>query len=142
MRLTRAGEYAIRCVLHLATQEPGKVVSRRQVAAAMDIPEPFLGKIARQLTLKGILDVVQGAQGGYRLASSPKDVSLLDVVEAVMGSLALNDCVARPGSCSRNPDCPIYPVWKKATEQLCNTLRAATMEKLTGNNGNGNGRKK
>ena len=81
--------------------------------------------------------VVQGAQGGYRLATAPRDVTLLDVVEAVMGSLALNDCVARPGSCSRNPDCPIHPIWKKATEQLCDTLRAATLEELISGNGNG-----
>ena len=49
MRLTRAGEYAVRCVLYLSGQEQGEVVSRKEIAKGMEIPEQFLGKIARSL---------------------------------------------------------------------------------------------
>jgi len=140
MRLTRAGEYAVRCVVHLATIEKGKVVSRKEVARAMDIPEPFLGKITKQLTLAGILDVVQGARGGYRLATDPRKISLLEVVEAIMGKICLNDCVDRPESCHRNPICTVHPVWKNARDQLRETLGGVSFYELS--NGNGNGSKK
>jgi DNA-binding IscR family transcriptional regulator len=49
MKLTRAGEYAIRCVLYLSTQAQGEVIGRRAIALAMDIPNQFLGKIAQRL---------------------------------------------------------------------------------------------
>jgi Rrf2 family protein len=130
MRLTRAGEYAVRCLLYLAGQGFGKVVSRREIASAMQIPDQFLGKIAQQLARSGFIEIVQGAKGGYRLLKSPQEMTLLDVVEAVDGEIFLNDCLMRPDSCFRNPHCTVYLVWKKAREQLRKTLREASFEKL------------
>jgi Rrf2 family iron-sulfur cluster assembly transcriptional regulator len=127
MRLNKAGEYAVRCVMHLAAKGNGKVISRREVARAMEIPEPFLAKIARQLTLAGILRVTQGSRGGYRLARDPEELTLLDVVEAMMGEIHLNECLCRPRSCKRSPTCPTHRVWKQANRQLRSTLRNATI---------------
>ena len=131
MRLNKAGEYAVRCVMHLAANGNGNVISRRKVARAMEIPEPFLAKIARQLTLAGILDVTQGSRGGYRLSRDPKELTLLDVVEAMMGEIFLNDCLCRPKDCKRSPTCPTHRIWKKANQQLRNTLKNATIAQVS-----------
>jgi len=131
MRLNKAGEYAVRCVMHLAKNGNGNVISRREVARAMEIPEPFLAKIARQLTLAGILDVTQGSRGGYRLAKDPGELTLLEVVEAMMGEIFLNDCLCRPKSCRRSPTCPTHRVWKKANHQLRDTLKSATILQIS-----------
>ena len=102
MRLTRAGEYAVRCVFYLSTQEEGIVVSRKEIALAMDIPNQFLIKIAQQLSRSGILDIIQGPKGGLRLSIPPGKISLLHVIEAVMGEIILNDCILMPDSCGRS----------------------------------------
>lgn len=130
MRLTRAGEYAVRCSLYLSSRNRGQVISRKEISREMDIPGPFLTKIAQQLAKAGILEIVQGARGGYRLLASPETVSLLDVIEVIEGELFLNDCVLRPESCFRSPSCAIHRVWEKARDQLRQTLRQATMDKL------------
>jgi Rrf2 family iron-sulfur cluster assembly transcriptional regulator len=130
MRLNKAGEYAVRCVMHLAAKGNGNVISRREVARAMDIPEPFLAKIARQLTLAGILDVTQGSKGGYRLAQDPDELTLLDVVEAMIGQIFLNDCLCRPGSCRRSPTCLAHRVWKQVNQQLRSTLKNTTISQI------------
>ncbi len=130
IRLTRAGEYGVRCILFLAGNGQGKVVGRVEIAQAMDIPEQFLSKIAQQLARSGFIEIIQGAKGGYRLLFSPDKLSLLDVVESVTGEIFLNDCVMRPDSCFRSPECSIHRVWEKAREQLRNTLREATFAKL------------
>lgn len=130
MRLTRAGEYAIRCVLYMSKQEEGIVVSRNEIAQSMDIPNQFLGKIAQQLSRSGILEIIQGSKGGFRLSVSPEKLSLLDVVEAVMGEIFLNDCIFRPESCGRSSTCAVHFVWQKAKTQLRETLREATFAKL------------
>ncbi|MBW2616432.1 MAG: Rrf2 family transcriptional regulator, partial [Deltaproteobacteria bacterium] len=126
MRLTRAGEYGVRCILFLSGNGQGNVVGRKEIAKAMEIPEQFLGKIAQQLARSGFIEIIQGAKGGYRLLVSPEKISLLDVVEAVTGEIFLNDCVMRPDSCFRSPTCAIHRVWEKAREQLRETLREAT----------------
>jgi len=130
VRLTRAGEYGVRCILFLAGNGQGKVVGRVEIAKAMDIPEQFLGKIAQQLARSGFIEIIQGAKGGYRLLLSPDKLTLLDVVEAVTGEIFLNDCVMRPESCFRSPGCSIHRVWEKARKQLRETLREATFAKM------------
>ncbi|MFZ0134935.1 MAG: Rrf2 family transcriptional regulator, partial [Desulfobacterales bacterium] len=105
MRLTRAGEYAVRCMLYLASLETGELAMRRDIARTMDIPEQFLGKISQQLSRAGFIDIVQGAKGGYRLVVPPHELTLLDVIEAVVGEIFLNDCVLRPESCNRSNAC-------------------------------------
>jgi Rrf2 family iron-sulfur cluster assembly transcriptional regulator len=128
VRLTRAGEYAIRCVSFLATLKPGELANRSQVAEEMDIPSHFLAKIAQQLQKDGIIHIAQGARGGLRLARVPAEISMLDVVEAVMGPISLNDCVLHPGTCERSGRCQIHQVWKTATDQLRATLRDANFD--------------
>jgi Rrf2 family iron-sulfur cluster assembly transcriptional regulator len=130
MRLTRAGEYAVRCVLYLASCPKGEVVNRRVIAEAMDIPEQFLGKIAQQLARSGIVEIVQGARGGFRLLRSSDELSLLDVVEATIGEIFLNDCLMNPEICARSKACAVNKVWEKARKQLRETLDAATLDRL------------
>ena len=130
MRLTRAGEYAVRCVLYLSVLEEGVVASRKEIAREMDIPDQFLGKVAQQLSRAGILEIVQGPKGGFRLLISPDKMSLLDVVEAVIGEIFLNDCLLRPDSCVRSQTCAVNKVWEKARNQLRDTLRESTFDKL------------
>lgn len=130
MRLTRAGEYAVRCVLYLAKKEKGALVSRREVAEQTETPDQFLAKIVQQLAKAGIIEIIQGAAGGYRLLREPGEITLLEVVEQVIGGISLNDCVARPQSCTRSATCSVHKVWVNACEQLRATLGAADFATL------------
>jgi Rrf2 family protein len=130
VRLTRAGEYAVRCVLYLASQGVGVLCARREIARRMDIPEQFLGKIAQQLARAGAIEIVQGARGGFRLVVAPEELTLLEVVEAVIGEIFLNDCVMRPESCNRSHACAVHCIWAKAKDQLRQTLQEATFDRI------------
>ena len=130
MRLTRAGEYAVRCALYLSLSGTGILAKRKEIARTMEIPGQFLGKIAQQLSRAGIIEIVQGAGGGYRLVIPPEKLTLLEVVEAVIGEIVLNDCVANPNGCYRRPSCSVHRVWEKAREQLRETLRQTSFADL------------
>jgi len=131
MRLTRAGEYAVRCVMCLARNDGLKtVVSRQVIADCGDIPTHFLAKIAQQLSRAGIIEIQQGAKGGYRLLVPPEKLTLLRVIEAIIGEIFLNDCVMRPESCNASSNCMVNRVWLKARTQLRDTLREVTFATL------------
>ena len=131
MRLTRAGEYAVRCVMCLARNDgTEKVVSRQVVSECGDIPSHFLAKIAQQLSRAGIIEILQGARGGYRLLVPPAKLSLLEVIEAIIGEIFLNDCVIRPESCHATSSCAVNNVWMQARNQLRETLGKVTFAKL------------
>ncbi len=130
MRLTRAGEYAVRCMLYLSCLGVNHIGSRREIAQAMEIPAQFLSKIAQQLSRAGYIEIVQGPKGGFRLVVPPEKVTLLGVIEAVIGEIYLNDCLMRPESCHRSPTCTVYQVWQKARSQLRQTLEETTFATL------------
>ena len=130
MRLTRAGEYGIRCVLHLARHGKGTLVSRKEIVVRTDVPPHFLAKIAQQLARAGIIEILQGANGGYRLLTDPAEITLLAVIEAIIGEISLNDCVGRPESCQNSALCTVHRVWNKANQQLRITLQEANFATL------------
>ena len=135
MEITRATEYAVRCVLHLALEPADRVVPRREIAAAREIPEQFLGKIAQRLARAGIIRILQGARGGYQLAVAADRLTLLAVVEAAEGALVLNKCVMHARTCSRTCVCAAHRVWAEARRQLRATLGAVTFADLAAQEG-------
>ncbi|MEA2114283.1 MAG: Rrf2 family transcriptional regulator [Thermodesulfobacteriota bacterium] len=130
MRLTRAAEYAIRCMVYLSTRGRGVLTSRQEIAARADIPTHFLAKIAQDLARANFIEIRQGAQGGFMLAKNPAQITLLEVVETMIGEIYLNDCVARPSSCTISYDCTVHRVWMTAREQLRATLNKVTFDQL------------
>jgi Rrf2 family protein len=131
MRLTRAGEYAVRCVMCLAKSSgTNQVVSRQDVAEYGNIPSHFLAKIAQQLSRAGIIEILQGSRGGYRLLVPPEKLSLLDVIESIIGEIFLNDCVIRPESCNASTSCAVNNVWMQARDQLREILAQVTFARL------------
>jgi Rrf2 family protein len=130
MRLTRAGEYAIRCILYMSKQGREKLVSRKEIADACEIPHHFLAKIAQELAKAGIIEIRQGAKGGFILIKDPYDISMLQVIEAIIGEIYLNDCIARPESCKASPVCSVHKVWETARQQLRTTLGSVTFQQL------------
>ena len=114
----------------LAKYGTGSIVSRHEVSAYGNIPSHFLAKIAQQLSRAGIIEILQGARGGYRLLVPPEKLSLLDVIEAIIGEIFLNDCVMRPESCHASSSCAVNNVWLQARDQLRHTLDQVTFAKL------------
>ena len=131
MRLTRAGEYAVRCMVYLSHKGKGILVSKQEIADKADIPTHFLAKIAQDLAKAHLIDIRQGPKGGYSLSKDPADISLLEVVEVMIGEIFLNDCVGRPGTCSASKHCSVHTVWEEARTQLRETLGGVTLEQLS-----------
>ncbi|MBU0479984.1 MAG: Rrf2 family transcriptional regulator [Proteobacteria bacterium] len=130
MRLTRAGEYAVRCVLCLARHGRNRLVSKKEIAAQYEIPDQFLAKIAQKLAKAGIIEIRQGAQGGYLLRRTPEEISLLEVVETIIGEISLNECVTNSAACRASDNCAVNRVWIKACKQLRETLSEVSFQTL------------
>jgi len=130
MQLTRRGDYGIRAMLDIATVSDGKRALTHEIAERQDIPRVFLTKIVAQLTRAGLLRTYRGAAGGVTLAQPADQITLLDIVEAVEGPLALNQCTMRPSGCSRDHLCPVCDVWQEAQAQLETLLRGARLSEM------------
>jgi cytochrome b6-f complex iron-sulfur subunit len=70
MQLTRAADYAVRVMIHLATLPAGTRISRDSLAAATEVPTHFLSKVLQQLSRARLIAVQRGTSGGFSLAVS------------------------------------------------------------------------
>jgi len=87
MKLTRASSYALHAVEYMAARGQGTLVASHHIAQARGIPERFLLKVLKPLVSARVLQSVKGPNGGYRLAKPPKQITLLQVIEAVDGPI-------------------------------------------------------
>lgn len=124
MQITRQADYAVRAVLHLARNGEARTATST-IAEEQRIPPSFLAKIVSQLSIAGLLHTSRGARGGVTLARTPKEITLLEVIEAIDGPIQLNECVGETGACSFDTDCPLRPVWCEAQVELVKRLKDA-----------------
>src|SRR5579883_219209 len=87
MRLTRASQYAVHALAYMASLEGNRPMPSHLVAQAQGIPERFLLKVLLPLVSVGVLRSLKGPNGGYQLARSPREISLLEIVEAIDGPI-------------------------------------------------------
>ena len=110
MRLSRKSDYALRAIRHLSGLPTGRLGSINSVSEAESIPREFLAKILKDLTRGSILVSYQGVTGGYRLARKPKEITFLDVIEAIDGPIHLNLCTE-----GKKCNCPVYDTCEMRT---------------------------
>jgi Rrf2 family protein len=122
MQITRQADYAVRAVLYLARNTEQRIATN-MIAEEQRIPPSFLAKIVSQLSIAGLLQTSRGARGGVVLAREPKEISLLEVIEAIDGPIQLNECVGENSTCSFDGECPLHPVWNEIHEQLVTRLK-------------------
>lgn len=88
MNISSRCEYACRAVVELARHENSEVpITAVHIAERRGIPEKYLVHILLQLKRAGLVKSVRGAQGGYLLAKSPDEISLLDLVQSIDGPI-------------------------------------------------------
>ena len=134
MQITRQADYAIRAVLYISKLGTSQRAATSQIAKEQRIPPSFLAKIISQLSIAGLLQTSRGARGGVMLAREPGSITLLDVVEAIDGPIALNECVTDDTACSFGDECPLRPIWCDAQEDLVKRLKATNFSQFAAMN--------
>lgn len=87
MKLTRAATYGISAAAYLANAPTGEVVSNTTICNAYQMPDRFVLQIMRLMVTAGIVKSTRGVQGGYQLAKPADQISLLEIVEAIDGTI-------------------------------------------------------
>jgi len=126
----RQTDYAARIVLHLACLDAEAQVSVGEIAQQRLLPEPFVRRLVGRLVGAGILQSARGFKGGIRLARPASDISMLDLVVAMEGSVALNACVDHSDACPFAAACPVHSAWTDVTRSLQEQLATIRFDQL------------
>jgi Rrf2 family protein len=122
LSITRETDYAIRAVYYLA-REKGRIIMTEEISREMQISRSFLAKIMRKLSGAGLVKCFVGVTGGCVLTRGPEMISLLDVIVAIEGTMAMNRCTLKKGECALSGECPVHPVWVTVREDVEKILR-------------------
>lgn len=87
MKLTKGIEQAICIIALLATQDPDIPVASLEIHTRLKGSLTYTKKIIRKLVVAGLVDSVSGNNGGFTLAHNCADINLLQIVEALEGTI-------------------------------------------------------
>ena len=132
MRVSQKCQYAVRAVLELAKHRERTPLPIGQIAESQAIPPRFLESILVELKQAGYVRSTRGVRGGYRLAASPKDLSVGDIIRLIDGPLDPVDCSsgAAARACPLQSRCALVALWRRAKEAVEEVYDNATFEEL------------
>jgi Rrf2 family protein len=88
---TQKVEYALRAVVHLASEAP-QARTVDQIAQATNVPPAYLAKVIQGMAHAGVVRSQRGVGGGISLVKSPAELTILEVVQAVDPIRRIRQC--------------------------------------------------
>ena len=134
MRLTRYSDYSLRVLLYLAAYEGEQLANIKQIAEAYGISKNHLMKITYNLGKMGYIETVRGRSGGLKLAKSPCEINIGEIVRKTEEDFYLVECFEEKGNgCVITPVCTLKHILNNALQQFLKELDKYTLEDLLGN---------
>jgi Rrf2 family protein len=130
MRLSLQVRYAICGIFDLAYNGQGQPIQVRVIGERQGIPVRYLEQIFQRLRRAGLVSGKRGPGGGYGLVRSPRDISLLSVVEAVEGPIESSELGGSGTDGSGDPAYPYRPefLWVELARGFSSVLAETTLE--------------
>jgi Rrf2 family protein len=132
MQFTKAEEYGMFGVLYLAEINSPRVVPLSEISQAKDIPEKFLAKIFQSLSRSGVIRSHRGVRGGFTLGRPANEITLKVVLETIQGPYHLMRCTEDKSACTKESVdyCAIREVLVMAEQRLTSVFEQYTLADL------------
>lgn len=131
MKLSTRGRYGLKAMYQLAMNYGKGPIPLKEIANKEELSENYLEQLVSQLRREGLLKSVRGAQGGYMLAMSPKDITVGSVLRILEGNLAPADCLIEEDfECEKEKDCVTRFVWIKIKESIDEVVDSITLQDM------------
>jgi FeS assembly SUF system regulator len=127
VRLGKLTDYGLVVMTCIARSHDLPLRTARELAVESRLPLSTVSKLLKQLLQSGLLTSHRGIKGGYILAKEPQEISVVEIIAAIEGPMALTECSSDvTGLCDLEPCCPI-----KANQQIINQAVRGVLEKVT-----------
>lgn len=132
MKISTKGEYGLRAMLYLATQQEDRPVTSSEIARHQGIPEPYLRQILALLSRDRLVTSNRGPQGGHHLGRPAAEISIRDILLPLEGQTSpIDQILALPCTIEVGPEhCVIREVLldvKRAVERILTSTSLADL---------------
>ncbi|MCH9053852.1 MAG: SUF system Fe-S cluster assembly regulator [Proteobacteria bacterium] len=131
IRLSKLADYGVVLMARMAARPEG-VHNTVDLSLLTGLPTPTVSKVLAKLGRQGLVRSVRGAKGGYRLAQSPENISVADIISAIEGPIALTQCMEHTlGCCDIEPLCPSRYGWQVINDTVRRSLESVSLAEIS-----------
>ena len=130
MKISTKGRYGLRILLDLALYSKNDPRQMKEIAQSQQISEKYISRLILSLNKAGLIISLRGAKGGLQLAKPPKEITLLDIIEAMEGTVSIVECVADKTFCKKSADCSACRVWSSLNKKIKKQMQEITLKDL------------
>lgn len=129
LRISKLTDYGTVLLAHLAANR-SDVCSAADVAAATGIALPTVSKLLKSLARSGLVVSTRGANGGYELSRSPREISAADVIDALEGPVSITECSSIDSLCEHEGVCSVGGAWQRINVAIRRALDDVSLSDL------------
>ena len=129
MNFSKTAEYALRIMSFMAMDEK-RLYSSKEIFQNLNIPFRYLRKLLIVLSKSGLINSVQGKNGGYRISRNLSEISLLDIIYASGDYQSNNECFFGFQNCAFVKKCAMHDKWAAVHESINNILTSTSLAEL------------
>ncbi len=130
IRISKLADYA--CVLMVALMHSQDPLSAVELSEKTVIQLPTVRKLLKLLGKKNLVLASRGALGGYQITADLEKITVLDLVEAVDGPIAVTDCAHPLKLCGMTPHCSSRQHWLLINKTVRASLQGLSLQDLSG----------
>jgi Rrf2 family cysteine metabolism transcriptional repressor len=105
-------------------------VKRREISKSQNISPAYLENILIALKTHHLIRTIRGAGGGFTLDTTPNNITMFQIFQALEGSLAPVDCVDSSDVCERSGFCASRRLWQDLYNAQVEILKKMTLQTL------------
>lgn len=132
MRLSTKSRYAVTSLLDLVLHADQGPVSLADISVRQDISLSYLEQLFAKMRRNKLVISTRGPGGGYQLGSSPEQVCIADVINAVDEEMRVTNKDAFDGSANYEP-CLTEQLWEELSEEIERFLTTISLADLIKN---------
>ncbi len=134
MKISWGEDYAVIFMDKLAQNYHKRLVAISEVSAEYHISFSFLKQLAMLLKKHGLIESREGTKGGYKLAKSPKSITLLEITLAINRNCSLTMChrdrYGLTWKCPKEVFCRPKTTWQKINQEIVAKLASVKLSQL------------
>lgn len=133
LKLTKKADYGLIAMRHLAAEAQSTVAqacSAKDLADTYGLPQEALAKILQKLAKAGLLVSQFGTNGGYTLARDAREITALEVIQAIEGPVLGISCLSVRGECGQSTKCTVREPLRKISAGIEDVLSRITIHEM------------
>ncbi len=128
--MSKTALHAVMALTELARAPMGTYHGAGAIAARINAPPNYLGKLLQTMAREGLVESQKGLRGGFRLNRDPGRLSLFDAVEPIDHVSRWSGCFLGGGICSEEHPCAVHVRWQEVRTAYLRFLQETTIADL------------